>query len=383
MSIAKRSAWAVGLLALAAAFWLITARARLNGEDDARKAPPPSEPVMAVEAITPQRSTWPRGLAAKGSIAAWQEAIISARLGELPLLEVRVNVGDAVRKGQLLALLQSDTVEAEVAQARAGLAEAEANEAEARSNAARARQLASSGAISDQQIEQYATAQKTAMARVQSLKAKLRADELRLSHTRILSPDDGVISARSATLGAVVQAGQDLFHLILNRRIEWRAEMPSEQLDQLSPGMTAELELVGGAKITGRLRQIAPAIDPATRHGIAYVDLPVGAPARPGMFARGRILTGTAQALTVPQSAVLAQDGFSYVFEMNASNQVRQTRVTLGQQTGDRVEIVSGLDAQARIVASGVGFLGDGDLVRLDKPDARAPAVAAASQALH
>jgi multidrug efflux pump subunit AcrA (membrane-fusion protein) len=83
------------------------------------------------------------------------------------------------------------------------------------------------------------------------------------------------------------------------------------------------------------------------------------------MFARGEFEVGAGVALTLPQSAVLLRDGFSYVLRVGADSRVAQTKVAVGRRSGDRIEITSGLDAKARVVASGGGFLSDGDTVRV------------------
>ena len=196
------------------------------------KAPSPAaasasaaKAALTVTATTPQSGRWPITISANGNIMAWQEALISAEAQGLRLTEVRAQVGDRVKRGQVLALMSPDTLAADAAATRAGVAEAEANQAEAAANAERARQLQASGAISAQQIQQYVTAEATAKARAASLKAQLRAAEVRLAQTRILAPDDGVISMRSATVGAVAQPGQELFRLIRKERLEWRADV--------------------------------------------------------------------------------------------------------------------------------------------------------------
>lgn len=325
--------------------------------------------ALTVSAVIPEATEWSQRLTASGSIAAWQEAIVGSEIGGLRLADVLVNVGDRVRKGQVIARLQAETVGAEREQTRASLAEAEAAFAEARANADRARLVEASGALSAQQVAQYLTAELTAKARVDVFKAKLKSDDLRLAQTRILAPDDGTITARSATLGAVVQQGQELFRLIRRDRLEWRAELPAADLDRIKPGMPVTLTTASKRPVTGRVRVVAPTLDAQTRNGIVYVDLEaakgtnVGANA--GMFASGEIEIGKAKVLTLPQSAVLLRDGYSYVFRLGEDNRVTQAKVVTGQRAGERVAIAGGLEPGTVVVASGVGFLSDGDLVRV------------------
>jgi RND family efflux transporter MFP subunit len=334
-----------------------------------------ARPALTVALATPQRIEWPQTLAANGNIVAWQEAVIGAELTGLRLTEVLVNVGDQVRRGQPLAKVAAETVIADLAQARAAVAEAEAALAEAKANAERSKQLQSQGFISPQATVQVLTAEQTTAARLAAARARAQAEEVRLAQARIVAPDDGVISARTATVGSLTQPGQELFRLIRGGRLEWRAEVTGTELTKLAPGQRATLTTAGGARIEGTVRAVAPAVDPATRNGIVYVDLPPSSPARAGTFARGEFELGRGDALTLPQSAVVLRDGFAYVFLVNSENRVVQNKVEVGRRLGDRIEIVAGLPPSARVVETGAGFLADGDTVRV--VDGAAPVQAA------
>lgn len=350
-------------LALAAAAVLITLAAHAADDKAAPAAAP--RPALTVTVTQPQPATMALKVAANGSIAAWQEASVGTEANGLRLAEVKVNVGDVVKRGQVLATFAADTVAAELAQARAAVAEAEATLAEAGANAQRARELQASGALSAQLINQYLTAERTAQARLEAQRAVARTMQLRLAQTQVLAPDNGVISARSATVGAVLPAGQELFRLIRGGRLEWRAEVAAAELAQLKPGQPVTVTPAGGAPVQGKVRMLAPTVDPATRNGIVYVDLPEPGTARAGMFARGEFETGSAQGISLPQSAVVLRDGFSYVLRVGPDSKVVQTKVATGRRWADRVEITGGLDKSARVVAAGGGFLADGDTVRV------------------
>lgn len=324
-----------------------------------------AKPALSVTTVLPRTVAWPRSLTTNGNIVAWQEVVIGAEIGGLRLVEVLVNVGDKVKRGQLLARISSDTVDADLAQGNAAVAEEEAMLAEAVANADRARQLQATGLISAQQITQSLTAEQTAKARLAAARARVQSTELHLSQTRIRAPDHGVISARTATVGSIAQPGQELFRLIRQNRLEWRAEVTATELPRIQPGQMVTVELAEGVTTQGQVRIGAPTVDPQTRIGLVYVDLPPDSPARAGTFARGVFELGEAPALTLPQSAVLLRDGFSYVFKLEDNNQVAQTKVTVGRRVDDRVEITSGLAPNTRVVESGAGFLTDGDTVRV------------------
>ncbi|OYO30647.1 efflux RND transporter periplasmic adaptor subunit [Janthinobacterium sp. PC23-8] len=340
------------------------------------------KPALTVTTTKPQTSKLPIKLSANGNVAAWQEAIIGSESNGLRLTDVRVNVGDVVRAGQVLAVFSSDTVNADVAQARAAVLEAEANAAEASANAARARSLQTTGAISAQQISQYLTAEQTANARIASSRAQLAQQQLRLKYTQVTAPDSGVISSRSATVGSVVGAGTELFRLIRQGRLEWRAEVTAAELLNLKAGTLAEVKAANGSVLTGKVRMIAPTVDPQTRSALVYVDLPAGAagnaPFKAGMYASGAFELGTSGALTVPQQAIAVRDGFSYVFRLNPDQRVSQIKVQPGRRLTDRIEIVSGITADTTIVVNGAGFLNDGDLVRNIVTPVASPAAAPA-----
>ena len=382
----------IALLALAVgggAFWVLSASKSDTPAATSANASAP-KPALTVTAEQPQTTRLPITLTANGNIAAWQEAVIGAESSGLRLTEVRANVGDVVKAGQVLATFSPDSVQADVAQARASLVEVQASALDAAANAERARSLQSSGALSTQQINQYLTLEKTARARVEAAQAVLAAQQLRSRQTQVLAPDNGVISARNATVGAVVASGAELFRMIRQGRLEWRAEVTASELGRIKVGTTVSVQPASGGELQGKVRMLAPSVDPQTRAALVYVDLPSmtagkASSARAGMFARGEFELGATNALTVPQRALVARDGFNYLFRLNPDNRVSQLKVQTGRLAGDRVEVVSGLAPEARIVVSGAGFLNDGDLVRVAQeiePNQPVAPVASASSAI-
>ena len=327
--------------------------------------PVAAKPALSVSLIAPQTLDWPQELAANGNVVAWQEAVIGAEISNFRITEVRAQVGDQVKKGQLLARIDSATVGSELAEARAGVAELEASAAEAKGNSERAAELKARGFYSTQLNNQYQTAQQTSEARLVAARARQQAAGVKMAKTEVLAPDDGIISGRAASVGSLTQSGQELFRLIRGGRLEWRAELPAADLARVPAGGVAVLSGPDGATVKGRVRAVAPSIDPQTRNGLVYVDLPVGGPLRAGVFARGEFELGRAPALSLPQTAVVRREGFAYVFRLEGGNRVAQVKVALGRQAGERVEIVDGLAADAQVVASGAGFLADGDLVKV------------------
>lgn len=369
------------VLALVAAGWWFTRQPASDAAPHPAKADEAQpRPALTVRVAAPEPAELAITLAANGNIAAWQEASVGSESAGLRLAEVRVNVGDVVRRGQVLARFAPEAVDADVAQAKAALAEARATAADAAGNAARARTLEKTGALSQQQITQYQTAEQTAKARVEAAEAVLAAQQVRGRNTQVLAPDDGIISARSATVGSVVGSGTELFRLIRQSRLEWRAEVGAAELGRLSVGTTVRVTAPDGDQVQGKVRSIAPTVDAQTRNGLVYVDIPGVQAAKglkAGMFTRGEFALGRSQALTVPAAAVVPRDGFNTVMVLQADNRVQMRKVQAGRRIGERIEITGELPAGARVVTEGAGFLNDGDLVRVvDAAPTEAPGAA-------
>ncbi len=337
------------ILASSIPLWTI-----LPAQAEDAPAETPVKAALSVSVTTPVEEKWDSSITANGSLMAWQEAIIASEISGLRITDVLVDVGQQVKKGQELVKLSQASVKADVAQAQAKLDEA-------RTNANRARNLKASGALPAQQIDQYLTGEVVAQA-------ALDAQQIRLAQTRVLAPDDGVISARSATLGAVVQTGSELFRMVRQNRVEWRAEVSGRDIARVKTGQKVRLTLPTGESAAGEVRVVSPTLDANTRNATVYVSLPTDSPAKSGMFAEGEILTGSSTALSLPQTAVILRDGNNYAFEVDANNHVNQRLVKVGRHAKDRVEILDGLAATARVVATGGAFLNDGDTVQVIPP---------------
>ena len=353
----------LSLVVVVIVFW-----AQAGTKPVARATTEDNKATLSVTVTHPRVQQWPLQVRANGNITAWQEAVVGTEIGGLRLTELLVDVGDRVHKGQLLARLQQQSVAAELAQSKATLAEAVAALTEATANAERARRVKGKGTMSEQQTANYLTAELTARARVDALRARVHSDEIRLAQTQVVAPDAGTISSRTATLGSVVQTGDELFRLIRGDRLEWRAELPAAELAMIAPGMPVTLTSSGNQTLTGKVRRIAPTLDAQSRNGLVYVDLSPNTQARAGMYARGEIILGQQAMQTLPQSALLLRDGFHYLFVLEKDQSLRQIKVTPGRRQGNEVAVLSGVDSNWQIVDSGVGFLNDGDRVKVVAP---------------
>ena len=374
MKISRTSRW-LGLAGTAIALTVGVAVLRPQSVTIAPPTPqsaaavPP--PALTVSVVRPERADWPEVIQASGTIAPWQEAIVGAEVAGLRLAEVLVDVGDEVTKGQLLARFDDATMLAMVRQMESAVAEAAANVAEADANAQRAERLGKTGALSQQDATQYLTRGRTAKAQLESARARLHSQKLALDYTHVVAPDDGVISSRKATLGMVAPSGAELFRLIRQNRLDWRAELSGAQLAQVQIGDDASVQLIDGTAAHGKVRQVAPMLDENTRTGLAYVELDrtanvnASASAKAGMYGTGSITLGQRSAMTLPSDAIVLRDGHEYVFVLGADGRVVLTKVSVGRRVGNGVEISGGLDGEPQVVAAGAAFLNDADPVHV------------------
>lgn len=348
------------LAAMAAALMAagLAACSKLPAGASANAAQPPS--VLTVVSVTPRMQNWPQLVQASGPLAAWQEVIVTPETGGLQLVELKVDVGAQVKRGQLLARLADDSLRNDLRKQEAAVAQARAALEQARSNLGRARLAEDSGALSAQRIEEYRIAVETSRASLDSAQAELDGITLKLSQTRVLAADDGIVSSKSAVLGSVVSAGTELFRLVRQGRIEWRPELDAQQLEAVKPGRVARVTLHNGQVVQGEVRMVAPALSASTGRAIVYVSLPVGNGTRPGMFGSGSIELDDKPALTLPASAVVMRDGRAYVYLVGDDGRVASRPVVTGRRREDRVEIASGLKAGEPVVASGGAFLSEG-----------------------
>ena len=321
----------------------------------------PSVPSTATT-VTPVTQTmvtaseWTHVINATGSVAAWQEAVIGVEVGGQRLSAVLVQVGDAVKKGQVLAKFNTAVLAAEYA-------EAKANWITAQANANRVLKLKATGAISAQSIDDY-----TNQAAV--TKARLEVKALQLQYAEVVAPDDGIISASNARLGMIGAAGDELFRLIRQNKLEWRGELTAEQASSISKGQTVILNLPSGKHVAATVRQLAPVFGTETRLITVFADIKPDKTdtVKVGLYIQGDIALSQQTAISVPAQSVVIRDGYHYVFRLNETatqTTARQQLVQIGQTRNGMVQVLSGITAGERIVAKGATYLNDGDSVRV------------------
>jgi len=334
-------------------------------------APPGPTAGLVVTTTNADTSEITRDLVASGSVAAWQEMSLGVELAGIRAADVLVEVGDEVEAGDRLVRLDRRTLEVQARQAEASLAQAEASLELARANARRGESLVAEGLISSSELDQLRADLLRAEAEITTAEANLDEARLRLSFATLRAPDAGVISARSVQPGQVITTGAELLRLIRQGRLEWRAELAERDLTRVSEGATVIINAPNGETVAGKVRTVSPAIDPDSRNGLLYADLPNPGPLRAGMFAQGRIFLGVAAARVLPSESIVSRDGFPYVFVVNPLDdgggellKVERRRISTGAREGNVTEIISGLSRDERVVLRGAGFLSDGDIVR-------------------
>ncbi|MBX5162783.1 efflux RND transporter periplasmic adaptor subunit [Rhizobium sp. NZLR4b] len=322
-------------------------------------------PALTVSLTAPVQRDWPETVPASGWLKPWQEAVIASETGGLRITDVLVDVGSVVTKGQPLVLLSQESVLADLRKQEAAVETAKASLSKAKANADRARQLRPSGALSDEKIVEYLADEQTATASLASEEAALDSEKIKLAQTTITAVDDGLITSRSANLGAVVSAGTELFRMVRQQRVEWQAEISARYLPRISEDLSVKINGPDGHAIDGKVRLVGPSVSTDTSRAIIYVALPTDVRPRTGLYVTGNIELQTSPALTVPETAIVFRDGISYLFTSGEDQRVQKVRVETGRRNNGEVEIVSGIDRSSKVVSSGGAFLSDNDLVKI------------------
>ena len=360
---------------------------------------PASSPPAAANATAPAVSVVKVGVAnfvetvlITGSVVARDEILIAPEIEGLRVLELLADEGDSVTRGQPLARLTSDTLDAQLAQneaniaraeaaiavARSGIVQAEASAKEASKAFERTKPLRQSGYASDATFDQRESAANTAQSKLVSARDSLTSAEAdkaafeaarkelswKRSRVDMRSPVDGIISRRSARVGGVASALNDaMFRIIARGEVELDAEIAESDVHKIKDGQKAVVAITGLGDVTGTVRLISSEVDRATRLGKVKVFFGANPALRLGAFGRGTIETGRSTGLSVPTSAVIyTADGASV--QAIATDRVETRRVTTGLKTQTAVELVEGVREGEIIVARSGSFLRNGDAVR-------------------
>ncbi len=356
-------------------------------------APPSISVTVAPAQLTPVART----LSVTGTVSARDLIPVLPQATGLQIKQILVDEGDSVKQGQTLAVLDNSVLQTQIAQAQAevesnravvqqrqaALAQARATLAEASSNLERYRRLAEQGAISRQELETRSTTATTAReaisvaqaniasaeADVRSSIARVQQQQTQLNQTIVRAPASGVIAEQTAQVGDVANSTQKIFSIIQNGSLELQAKVPATNLNQVKINaptiVTSDFD--SRLRLPGKVREIAPLVDPQSREATVRIDLPTTSSLRPGMFASGAITIANVPGIAIPSKAVLPQsDGSAVAFVLTDGDTVRSQKIEVGEVIGQgNVEVVSGLKIGDRVIVAGAGYLEDGDKVQV------------------
>ena len=358
----------------------------------AAEAPIAPPPPPAVTVATAERRAFVDRLFVSGTLAPREEAEVAARIDGLTIVELDAEDGDWVKAGQVLARLdrnQLDALLAEneaainradaaIAQAKNLLTQSEAQAQFAESDYERAQKLGA-GVMSVSTVEQRETAMKTAEAQragassalsVAEADRKARDAELqelfvRIARTQVTAPVAGLVSRRSAKLGATASsAGEPLFRIIVNGGVDLDADAPEQSLTRFANGMPAVIRLPGVSDpVSGHVRLISQEVDKASRTGKVRIALSDVSHAHIGAFASAEVELVRRDRVGVPAAAVRREGDLARLYIVR-DGRVEERTVTPGIVDGDAIEIKDGLAEGETVVAKAAAFLRPGDRVR-------------------
>lgn len=349
----------------------------------------PEQTVLSVEMIQPSQDTIGNTLSADGTIAPKDTASVSAKITGVAIERILVEEGAQVKEGQVLAMFDTDAMQQQVLQAQADVAEAEASLVNARSEAARVLPLLEIDAISKQEADRYRTTKIRAEATLESARARLNTQRLNLGNANVVAPVSGVISEKLAEVG-MVAGNEPLFTIIKGGILEWQANIDPKLVEDVRVGTGVKVSLPKDQSVMGEVTRIAPTAD-NNRQITIYASLVANPAVRAGMYQKGEFQLGSASMQTVPNSAIVSNDGYDYVMLVTdiktekvknedgkngttenaktdtekVTGRIKQLRVTLGERIGDKVVITEPIPADSQLVKQGGSFLNEGDLVRV------------------
>ncbi len=327
-------------------------------------APPPGPPAVSV--IVPGTADVANRVTAVGTIHARRDMPVGVAGEGGMVSNIRVEAGQSVGRGQVLADIDSAVQRAQLAQLQAGVAQAEADQRLAQSELDRALALVERGFISRADIDRRTATRDAARARVAVARAQVREMEERIGRLAIRAPEAGLVLQRMVEPGQVVSPGSGaLYRIAAGGQLEVRAQVAEQDLARLAVGQRAVVVPVGSDReFVGETWLLEPLIDPQSRQGTARILLPRDPALRSGGFANVVIDAGDARLPVVPQSAIMTdRQGRSFVFVIGQGNRAERRDVRTGTISADGVAIAEGLSGSERVVASAGPFLNPGEQV--------------------
>ena len=333
----------------------------------------PGGQIPSVTVIVPGKSDVARTVTASGALAARRDQPVGVSGEGGRVSEVYVDAGSWVRQGQVLASIDRAVQGQEAAQLSAQIQVARADAALAQNELDRSQSLVGRGFVSKADLDRKRAARDAAAARVRVAQAQLGASQARIGRLDVRAPTAGLILSRSVEVGQIVSPGSGgLFRLARGGEMEMRASLSQQDLASVREGMSASVSPIGiDRSFAGRVWQISPVIDPASRQGEVRIAIPYDPSIRPGGFAEARIVAGGTTAPLLPQSAVLSDQDGNYVYIVNAKNEIERRAITVGSVDDSGVTVTAGLSGQEAVVLSAGPFLNPGQKVAPRRQAAR------------
>lgn len=357
----------------------------------------PIAPAVTVLMLVPTELV--ETLLLTGTLVPREEALVVPEIEGLRITEILVEEGDQVKAGQVLARLSRDQLNAQmdqwqatlnvsnaqIAQARSQISQAEAALAQSTPALARAQELLRISSGTQASVEQRVAEQRANEAKLASTKdgllltvadkankeAQWNEAKVRLGRTEIKAPVDGMVSRRTARLGAIASAaGEALFRIIAKGEVELEADVPETALPKLRKLQKADVTIGSALKVDGIVRLVSSEVDKTSRLGKVRIALPVDARIRIGSFGRGVVEISRRMALALP-AAALQYDGASPYAQVVRNGRVIARKVQPGLMTQGMVEIKEGLEEGEAVIARAGAFLHDGDAVTVTEPAAK------------
>lgn len=333
-----------------------------RGESDATAGT-----VQAVQArvVQSQQEQVPVSLRSTGTVHASETAVISGRM-MAQIRQVLVRVGDSVRAGQPLVVLDDAALRAQLEQAEAGVKVAHNSEAAAQTNAAlasstlgRYKQLQSEKSVSPQEMDEVSRRSEAAAANLEASRAQTIAAQAQekgvrtmMSYTRLVAPFAGVITMRMADPGTMALAGVPLLQVDKAGALELDASVDESAIGGIYKGMKVPVVINGESSVnsTGTVAEIDPAADPSSHSFLVKIDLPSSTQTRAGMYGATEFAHGTREAILIPRSAVVSRGSLSCVYALDGQGFAQLRTLTLGASHGNLVEVLSGVSAGEMLV---------------------------------
>ncbi|MCI0490500.1 MAG: efflux RND transporter periplasmic adaptor subunit [Blastocatellia bacterium] len=394
------------VFALLAALAFLTASCESKQEAATEKAPVLKD--VKIERVAP--SSIDEYYEAVGTVRSRTSSVLSSKIMG-SVIALRVREGDRVRAGQTLIEIDNRDAATQLQKAEAGLREAQAalEEVERSTNAAESAKAAADagkalaeatfkryeallerrsvsrqefdeveakykvagaeGARAGRMLEMLAAKRSQALARIDQAKADIASARVYTGYARITSPIDGVVTARQTDIGQMAAPGAPLLTIEDDSRYRLEAAVEESQIANVRLGDTARvlIDALGREALDGRVAEIVPASDPASRSFAVKIDLPADGDKtglRSGMFGKARFIKGQKQAITIPQSAVIERGHLTSVYVVDSKGIARLRLIKTGKVYDGRVEILAGLNEGERIVTSGAESVSEGSRVQ-------------------